>query len=251
MPHGIKSTELNMRGTDRMRSKFGLKTLGLFALLVAMMAISASGAQAATPEWMKNGADIGVAEPEITASLENNDATLLTTINGLSIDILCTAGNFVGAKLKAGGTTNSTTVKFTGCKIYKLEGGVKTELACHVHSNLQPEGTIETKIGHGQLELHTGGVPITLVIPNVGTEFARILTEKCVLPELIPVIGKLALKDCENKAETEQAIHLVEEFEPLSELFVINTTEMEHLAHLDGSANVSLVGGGNFSGLAG
>jgi hypothetical protein len=90
-----------------------------------------------------------------------------------------------------------------------------------------------------------------LVIPNVGTELARIITEKCVLPEVIPVIGKLTLKDCEGKAEVELATHLAEEFEPLTELFVINNTEMEHLAKLDGSLLVKLTAGGNFSGLAG
>lgn len=236
-----------------MRSRIGLKALGLLALLIGVMAIGAGGAQAATPEWMKNGADIGAAEPELTASLENNDATLLTQINGLSIDLLCTAGNFVGAKLKAGGTTNTTSILFTGCKIFKLEGTVKTELACHIHihSSGKAEGTIETKLFHLQLELHTGAIPIVLVIPNVGEEFGRYLTEKCVLPETIPIVGKLALKDCEGKAEAELTTHLVEEFQPLTELFVINKIEMEHLAKLDGSVNVTLVGGGNWSGLAG
>jgi len=239
-----------------MRSRIGLKTVVLCALLVGVMAISASGAQAATPEWMNGHGENLSGEPAISGSLENADATLLTKINGLDIDILCTVGNFVGVNLKALGTTSVGTVKFTGCKIYELtlnakeEVTGKIELACNVKSTGAPNvGEIVTKEGHGQLELQES-VPVTLVVPQTGEEFARIHTEGCVLPETIPVIGKLALKDCENKAEIEQATHLVVEG-PGSGLFVINTTNMEHLAKLDGSANVSLTGGGNFDGLAG
>jgi hypothetical protein len=237
-------------------------------MLAGLMAIGASAAQAAPPNWMVNGAELAAGlEPSVGGELEK-DATLLTIINGLDIDILCTAGTLEGVKLLPGDKTNTTgDVKFTGCSIIELLLNAKKEvigehvLACHVHSVVggvnTPEGTILTKPGYGLLELHepSAGVheAIVLIIPTEGEEFARIKTEGCVLPETIPVIGKLDLKDCETFGETEKVKHLVIE-NSLSELFVINKTNMEHLAKLDGSAILFLTGAHNgqtFSGLAG
>lgn len=238
-----------------MRSTLTLKALGLCVLLLSVMAISAGGAQAA-PEWMENGANIVGATQSSTVKIElDPNVNMLTKINTFPIEFTCTAATMSGFKLTAGGNTTNGTVKFTGCKVFRVEGGVPKELACNLHSAGEPAGTVKTKNLHADLVLHEKGEvkkrPVSLVKPEIGTEMARLLTEKCVLPEAIPVVGGLEAQDCENHYELEQVVHLFIEEPDLTELFVINTTEAEHKAKLDGGAKISLESGLKWSGLAG
>src|SRR5215467_3316264 len=99
-----------------MRSTLTLKALGLCAILLGVMAISASGAQAA-PEWMENGANIVGAAQSSTVEIElDPNINMLTKINGLQVEITCTAATMSGFKLTAGGNTTNGTVEFSGCK---------------------------------------------------------------------------------------------------------------------------------------
>jgi len=80
-----------------------------------------------------------------------------------------------------------------------------------------------------------------LLEPSEGTFFMTLETgEECAIGEKIPILGKLYIKDCENRFEKHQVIHLIEEG-PLSEMWVISKTA-EHKVKLDGSALVSLTG---------
>jgi hypothetical protein len=216
------------------------------------MAIGAGAAQAST--WMVGGVNLAAnaESAAVEGSLENNDGALLTTISSLAIKILCTSGTFENVKLKGTDTTSNGKVLFEGCEVYKDSNG--EALHCGVHTSGSAAGIIKTTEGHGLVELHNNATNApdelaTLVIPNnAESRFATLLTSGCTLPEVVPVFGSLALRDCEGKGEVEQATHLVVELPALSHVFVISDTA-EHAAKLVGSANVSLNGGAAFRAL--
>jgi hypothetical protein len=225
------------------RSKLGL--LGLCAVVVGIMAVSASAAQAeAGANWLiltsggavKTGAELHAA---VIGSLENNTGSLLSRVLGINVQILCTAATLVGVSLEGTGSlTNGGKVKFSGCSV-DLNGAAAPE--CAVHSAGQPVGTVETLAGKGLLVL-IGGVGRTLIEPKEGETFANLnMGEECPIGENIPVRGKLVIKDCENKLSTHLVTHLIEEDTVNSDLWVLNKTE-EHKATIDGSALASLTG---------
>jgi len=229
-----------------MRSRLGLKALGLCALLVGVMAITASAAQA-EGEWDVGGKKLSTyspaLEPEVAGKLENKMGTLLTNVNGLNIGVLCTAGTLTGVKLKAGDKTSNGFVTFTGCNVWEVSGSTFVkELSCTVKTVGQANGTVQSEEGYGLVELHEDGSTVTLIIPLKEVEgkplFGTIEFGACALPEEMPVYGKLDVKDCENKATVSQPIHLIEEHS-LSALYAINT---KHPVTLDGSAEVFLTG---------
>ncbi len=238
-----------------MQSRLGLKALGLCALMIGVMAMSVSVAQAS--QWMVNKVDLTGAKV-VTGSIEGASAVLLSEINKLKIEVACTTGELVGVELKGSpeGTTNTTgDLKFTGCKVFKnLNPGLE-ELACTVHSKGQPNGTVLTETGKGLLELNAAKTEgITLIIPNnAGKEFVVLEmlspTEECVLPSTVKVFGSFAAKDCEGKGETEQVTHLIVEEPTGTKLFVISETA-EHIAKIDGSANIKLATGEIWNALA-
>lgn len=251
------------------RSRLGLKILGLSALVFGLMAFIVSAAQAETgAKWAivkANGELVTIAEktagepkgightllPSVTVKeIETlNDATdpgkhlvLHTKIIGVSVLILCTGANLLNAKLVLnGGVSGGGSVIFTGC-VLKLNG--VTSPPCKPHSTGKPEGTIETLKGKGLMRLHNG-TPFTMIESEAEKElFVTIVlgTEgesECSIGEFMPVSGKLALKDAALTTET--ADHLIEEFLPLTDLWVLNKT-VEHKAEILGSAIVSLSG---------
>jgi len=226
-----------------MRSRLGLKALGLCALLVGVMAITASAAQA-EGEWDVGGKKLSTyspaLEPEVAGELENGMGTLLTNVNGLTIGVLCTEGTLEGVKLLAVGTTTNGSVTFHGCDVWEVSGSTFVKkLACTVNSFGQENGTVQSEEGYALVELHEDGSTVTLILPSNEEElFGTIEFGGCALPEEMPIYGKLDLKDCENKAGVSQPVHLVEEHS-LSKLYAINT---KHPVTLDGSANVFLAG---------
>jgi len=174
-------------------------------------------------------------------SIENSDASLLTTLVGITVKVLCTASNLMGAGLVAEGKLkNGFIVKFTGCQTF-LNGSKTPSAACVPHSAGAPAETVETKPLKGLIVLHTGKVKLVLVEPEMGETMATLLMgEACALGESISVNGKLYLKDCENALEIPQVEHLVEQG-PLTDLWVQKKTA-EHAVTLDGSA-ITLIGG--------
>jgi hypothetical protein len=238
------------------RTKLGL--LGLCAVVLGVMAVSTSSAQASLYKWLILNAAHTVAT-ELLALLvgetDSPDITLLTKLLGKRFAITCTNFELNAVHLSALGTlSEGGKVKFTGCEAYG-KGSLEEALGCHVHSAGTAAGTIETKEGKGALLLHElvgGGTELlTKIEPKVGTTFATFLTEECILPESNPVNGKLFIKDCELKAEVHLVRHLIEQG-PLTVLWVGAHTA-EHLeTSLDGSGWVKLgnsVATGNHSGL--
>jgi len=235
------------------RSKFGL--LGLCAVVFGVMAFSASAAQA-SGKWLilnaagtitKNATELPAT---IGASIENNDASLLTEINKGKVKILCTAGTLTSATLaEPGKVSEGAKVKFTGCKIYLKEVESKP---CEPKSKGEAFGTIATEKGHALIVLHVltvGGAKdeVVEILPdNVGglpsELFATIeVGELCSLPASIPIKGKLFVKECKNEFLVHKVTHLIEELKELTHLYAISDT-VEHAATLDGSANVFLTG---------
>jgi hypothetical protein len=240
------------------RSRLGLKALGLCALVVGVMAISASAAQAeAGGTWLLNGAALAAGlEPEVVGSLENEMGALLTEIIGKTVRFLCTTATLSGVRLQTGGLLSSGgSVRFTGCKTFLGKLNEKKEVVeekestpCEpftLNSKKEKEaGVVVTNKGKGLLALNGAKETETLVEPETaGGPFATIhMGELCSIGEEVPVFGKLYLKDCNKEALVDKKEHLIEEDTTLSQLWVISDTE-EHLrTKIDGSAIVKLAG---------
>jgi len=254
------------------RTKLGL--LGLCAVVVGMMATSASSAQAAgCCAWLvlnekgttntlielkeiikeKNakGEEIELRIPNLLVQLNGEkdtaDITLLTHEVNIKFAVTCTGFELIGihlaeeGKLLAGGK-----VKFTGCEAYG-KGILEEPLGCKVHSSGQAAGTVLTGEGKGEIVLHERAdktkVVLTKLEPLAGSTgtFASFLTEGCVIPEANPVHGALFVEDCEGKATTHAIKHLIVQG-PLTSLWVGADT-VEHLeTSIDGSAWIFLGG---------
>ena len=246
------------------RTRLGL--LGLCAVVLGVMAFSASAAQAeSTAVWLilteetfknekgetehkvKTGAELPAV---VEGSLENNEGSLLSKITGIAVQFKCTAATLVGVKLeKEGKLTEGGKVKFTGCKTF-LNGAEATE--CVPHSGSEPAGTLLSNEGKGLLVLHepSAGVKegVTRIEPKTGATFITLtLGASCPIGNSVPIIGKLFVKDCEGKLTTHLVKHLIEELKALTKLWTISETA-EHVATIDGSAMVFL--GSPHTGLA-
>jgi hypothetical protein len=247
------------------RTRLGL--LGLCAVVLGVMAFSASAAQAETgAKWLilteetfknekgetehkvKTAEELSAA---VQGELENSDGSLLSKIVGIKVKFLCTAATLIGVKLEGNGSlTSGGRVKFTGCVTYLNE-----ELApeCEPKTTGEPLGTLLSNEGKGLLVLHepSPGVKegVTRIEPKVGTTFITLtLGASCPIGNTVPIIGKLFVKDCEGKLTTHLVTHLIEELKALTKLWTISETP-EHVATIDGSAKVFLAGVGH-AGLA-
>jgi hypothetical protein len=247
------------------RTKLGL--LGLCAMVLGLMAFSATGAQAAGTWLILNAAKEVKTGVELPAVLElekdkNKEGIehyiLHTEILKIKVLFLCSGIKAVNAKIfgegaigKGPGEEKESRVLFSGCETFF--NGV-AEPKCKPLDKTDGSGFIVTELLHALAELHkleVGGAldDIVKILPDVeGEPFARIaLPAGCVIGTSVPVFGKLALLDCENMALTHLAKHLVEPFLPLTRLWVISDTP-EHAATLLGSAWAKL--GGVHEGLA-
>jgi hypothetical protein len=228
------------------RTKLGL--LGLCAVVVGMMAMSASAAQGATLSWLILNSTHTTATnllAKLVGEKDSEHLVLLTKLLGLMVSITCTNFELINTYIEpVEKIQNNAQVKFTGCTAREGDTLGTAFPNCEVSSAGQPIGTILTEKGHGLLVLHklTGGGEevLTELLPDVvGGPFAIILIKNCVLPESNPVKGALFLKDCEGFATTHKVKHLVIQG-PLTSLFVGADTA-EHLeTSLRGSAWIKL-----------
>jgi hypothetical protein len=228
------------------RTKLGL--LGLCAVVLGIMAMSASSAQAFS--WLLLNTKME-AVPYLNALLayrsDTKDLTLFTKEVGIKFAITCSGEETVGISLAAEGKLNTGgKIKYTGCEAYG-KGSLEEALGCKVHSAGQAAGTVETGKLKGELVLHelAGGTKelLTKVEPEAGSTgtLATILTEGCVIPESNPVHGVLYARDCEGKATEHKAEHLIVSG-PLTSLWVGSDTA-EHLeTSVSGSVWVLLAG---------
>ena len=219
--------------------------MGLFALVLGVMAFGTTAAQAEPGAfWKVNGTQISsTLLPEVKAEIDGPHGILLTKVGLSKVEILCTTIGFNTAKLHELGRATGK-ITFTGC-ITKLNG--TTAAACVPHSPGAANGTITTNALDGLLKLHTleGGAKDDLLelLPESGTVFVTIVLGKaapekneCAIGEKFDITGPAFLKDCQNEGLVEKVTHLFEEG-PLTALkFGANA------ATIDGSAFASLVG---------
>jgi hypothetical protein len=246
------------------RTKLGL--LGLCAMVLGLMAFSASGAQAAgtwlilnAEKKVKTGVELpAVLELEKDKNKEGIEHYILhTEILKIRVLFLCSGIKLVNAKIfgegaigKGPGEEKESKVLFSGCETFLNN---VLEPKCLPEDPVDGVDFIVTEFLHALAELHKlepSGIldDIIKVLPDLeGGPFATIhLPKGCVIGTSVPVFGKLALTDCENMALTHLVKHLVEPFLPLTKLYTISDTP-EHAATLLGSAWAKL--GGEHAGL--
>ena len=227
-----------------MRTRLGLKALGLCALVMGVMAIGTAGvAQAETGAcWGYINASTGKLEcfsstlkAEVNLEVEGTGGTLL--VEGLP-EINCKSAALSEGKLIENGSISSGKVKFTKCLAYKNGSKLGTLLPSCKPVNEE----VVTESGHGLIKLHelSGGVKddTVLLLPDTGEILAVIhLNPECATGEEIIVKGHLVIWDCLGNASflEHKTTHLIEEFPGLHLMHVGVKT-----AILDGSANATL-----------
>jgi hypothetical protein len=240
------------------RAKLGL--LGLCAMLFGLMAFSATAAFAEPgATWLlakEDKAETLIPFLEAEVAIEQDEEkekppkyVLHTEILKIKVLFLCTGIEGINIKLKAEGKIGEGgKVKFSGCTT-DLNGATASE--CVPKGGGGAAGTIITAPGHGLLELHILKPievkhDVILVLPDPIEEktsetFATIeLPVGCPIGTKVPVIGKLTLKDCQELLLLHLLKHLLEPFEPLTELWAISKTT-EHKATVLGSVWAKLI----------
>lgn len=230
-----------------MRTRLGLKVLGLSALVMGVMAIGTAGvAQAETGacwKYLISGVQKcfgeGGLEAGVKFAFENNTGTLL--IENVNFEVLCTAGALVnGGKLTSNGSVTAGVVKFTGCIGLQRTPELKKLASCTPFDETTGEvGVILTLPATGLIKLHEGE-PTVLFKPVAADEvLAHIhLGELCGIGEELLVKGELVIRDCGGKTgfEEHKLTHLAEEYSKL-QLMKVGVNK----ATIDGSANFTLL----------
>jgi hypothetical protein len=205
-----------------MRTKLGL--LGLCAIVVGIMSMSAGAAQGATLSWLILNSTHTTAT-NLLAELEGEKDSATLVLHGevatLKILLTCTEFLLVGVNLDGSdGLEPGGRVVFHGCAVTDDKG---VAYKCTVKTAGTAAGTIESGKGKGLLEL-VGGVVETKIEPESGPtgSFAAIRFEgaECTLPEINQVHGTLRLVDCEKFATTHKVKHLVEPDQTNSALYI-------------------------------
>jgi len=204
-----------------------------------MTAIGVGSAQAETGAfWLVSGKKISAELlPTLTGSLEGT-LKFLEKLGANEFHITCTGFTPVGAHLVEPNGSLLGQLQFSGCKFFQLNSGltVATELpAC------EPVGGKITTVEAKGLIVLNAGVQAILLEPKVGTTWLTIVSSaECSFGKEIKLGGTLALKDCENAFLTDQVKHLLEEYAPLTKLFVNGNAA--NVAKIDGSVIVELSG---------
>jgi hypothetical protein len=214
------------------RSRLGLKALGLCAMLVGMFAFAGTAQAEPGAFWLVNGGRISETLLPTVGAETDVKGVLLTTLNGKEIDISCETILLVGAHLVEPNGKILGKIVFHGCDFLSLVGGVATlQKACEPFVGAN-KGLIETNVITGLIKLHEEK-PVLVATPPAGGLFATIkLGEECAFGEELKVgngenkstkkvlEAQFALKDCEGKALVDLVKHLVEELSALTSLYV-------------------------------
>src|ERR1044071_4646740 len=227
------------------RSRLGLKTLGMCALVLGLMAVWVGAAQAEETggSWTYEIGGLlktfegALHEPSVNGALEAGTEAVLhaKVLGGTEILYECTAVSIVGGRLQLGGDIKGSLV-FSGCRT--LLNGVLSN-NCKPKAGGTEEGVIKTVPILALMLLHKlieGGVKDRILIahPQEGTNFAFIeSTAACAIGLKVAIGGLLAFQD--PAPTTDLVNHLIKEFLPLNDLYVISKTP-EHKAHCLSSA---------------
>jgi hypothetical protein len=194
------------------QSKLGFKLLGLCALVVGLMAVSASAAQAAG-FWDVNGVkDTLLATIQVKEIEELNppadtlrDVSLLANILGSHVVFRCHKVALTGIATSTGGLLDHGDITFSEC--VTLLNTVPAP-KCEAKSAGQPNGTILTLQLEGELALEPDGKKVIIIRPLASEHILTVATgPKCSFGEEVPVVGTLVLTDPE--LEVNKANHLL------------------------------------------
>jgi hypothetical protein len=236
------------------RSRLGLKVLGMCALVLGMMAVWAGAAQAEETggKWTYETGGVlktfegALAEPGVNGKIEvGTKAVLHSKVAGALVLYECTEVKVINGKLKPEGIVLGKLL-FHGC-ITLINGAPAKNCTPKAEGS---EGLIVTNLIKAQMLLHklASGVKdeILLAEPedalgNLITTFAVIeSTEACAIGIKVPVGGRFALWDPVDPL-THLVTHLITEFAPLTHLYLISDNA-EHVANILGSAEAFLTG---------
>jgi hypothetical protein len=242
------------------RSRLGLKALGMCALVLGLMAVWAGAAQAENTggSWTYETGGVlktfegALAEPEITGEIEKdasgNPIPLVLhseALEGTKVLYECKSFTVAaGSKLKPNGVVLGKLL-FHECKTFL--NGVESK-PCEPKAGGSP-GLIVTGLIKAQMLLHklAGGTIDKILIAEGETE-AGVLTQhfafiessaSCSLGIKALVGGKFAIEP--SNPTTHEVKHLIKEFLPLTELWILSNT-LEHKAEILGGAWVFLKG---------
>jgi hypothetical protein len=223
------------------RSKLGLKILGLCAVLVGMFAFSSAAQAEVGAFWLVNGVKISEALLPTVEAETDVAGVLLTELGGKQIHLKCPTINLVGAHLVEPLGKILGKIDFKGCTFSSLKtvgGELVLQKACEP-KNEGVAGLITTNSITGLIKLHktAGGVveqALEAVPTEAGGQFANIvLGPECAFGENLKIGGVFFLKDCLKQFLTDVVKHLVEE---LKELTKLNVNGGATKATIDGSA---------------
>jgi hypothetical protein len=222
------------------RSKLGLKILGLCAVLVGMFAIPSVAQAEVGAFWLVGGKTIST---ELLPTVEGETdvvGVLLTELGGKFIHLKCPKFKLVGAHLVEPLGKILGTIDFTECTFSSLKtagGELVLQKACEP-KNEGKAGLITTNNITGLIKLHktAAGVTEQALEAKPTTEgglFANIvLGPECAFGENLKIGGVFYLIDCEGKFLTDLVKHLVIELKELTKLVV---NEGAKTATIDGS----------------
>ncbi|MDX6602314.1 MAG: hypothetical protein QOF13_1516 [Solirubrobacterales bacterium] len=215
------------------------RLMGLCAIVLGLMAFGTTAAHAELNAfWLVSGANIGSLLPNINAEADSAVTTLLTTVGGSAVAILCTTIKFVGAKLHELGRATGK-IHYEGCAT-SLNGGAHAN-NCKPKSPGAVAGLIETEALEGLIKLHelspTVKDELVELKPVAGGTFVTVeLGVLCAIGNKFPITGKAFIKDCKNEGLVDLVKHLFEQGPLTALLFGSNP------ATIDGSAWAFLTG---------
>lgn len=192
-----------------LRSKRGFALLGICGLSLGLVMFGTSISQAEKgANWMVKGANISVLHPivQIQEILNKTISLEVTTGGGTKVEILCTAAEFLNAKLEAEGSISPGNItRFTGC-ITKLNGALNK--SCEPRTEGKP-GVVVSNPLKGLLILKES-TPVIEFKPVTGETFVILsLGELCTIGEELPVTGTSTVEDQNGKFTTEAVSHTV------------------------------------------
>jgi hypothetical protein len=229
-------TVTNSERNQRMRTKHGLKALGLcLVAALSVMAITAAGAQA-KGDWRVEGTNT-IATKTVTATPE--DMTLDSTVGGAKVKILCNTLTLTDGLLFVGGAALAK-LEFSTCETYL---NLVRSAVC------DPKNPPITATVKALLILDTAVPSNTLTYilfsPDDGTlKFTTIeFDEECSLPEKLEVTGHLVAECSDALCTASQNTHLIKQVTPAS-LFPNDVLKFgQNSAELLGGAVLKLSGG--------
>jgi hypothetical protein len=186
--------------------KHGLKVLGLSLMAaLGLMAFSATGAQAVTHQAKilgKTFAELGIEEEAIDGKVDVAGALL---VKGQNLSLKCPKLTVPSGKILL--TDIDIEILFEICETFEFEHP-STKLPCLIDDDVKP-GLVDDSITVDALVLFvlSGSIRYLLIEPLAGQnwitkiDFLDVTPGSCPLPDLVEIVGSLAVEITEGAAK--------------------------------------------------